>query len=98
MITEAALTLGVSLAELAAKETASTVAIKVKAIQDSKKADEVRKTYDELLNQVLQERGEAVRIAQAYQSELERIEISDDDIKHLLSTVVKDYVITKNEH
>ena len=41
------------------------------------------------LNEVLLEREEAVRIAQAYKSELDRIVISDDDIEHLHNTVTK---------
>ena len=43
--------------------------------------------YDELINEVLQEREEAVRIAQVYKAELDRIEISDKDIEHLHNTV-----------
>lgn len=81
--------MGVSLAELAAKGTASAVTKKVRAIRDVKDAEKLRTTYDGILNEVLQEREEAVRIAQAYKSELDRIEISDDDIIHLHTTVSK---------
>lgn len=81
--------MGVSLAELAAKGTASVVTKKVRAIKDVKDAEKLRTTYDGILNEVLQEREEAVRIAQAYKAELDRIEISDDDIMHLHTTVSK---------
>ena len=79
--------MGVSLAELVAKGTASTVTKKVRAIKDVKDAEKLRVTYDSLLNEVLQEREEAIRIAQAYKAEIDRIVISDDDIKHLHATV-----------
>ena len=79
--------MGVSLAELAAKGTASIINKKVRAIKDVKDAEKLRTTYDGLLNEVLQEREEAVRIAQAYKTELDRIVISDDDIEHLHNTV-----------
>lgn len=43
----------------------------------------------------MQEREEAVRIAQAYKAELDRIEISDDDIVHLHNTVSRIIEIIK---
>ena len=43
----------------------------------------------EIVNELLSEREEAVRIAQVYKSEIERYQISDDDIKHLHRTVEK---------
>ena len=79
--------MGISLAELAVKGTATIVNKKVRALKDVKDAEKLRTTYDGLLNEVIQEREEAIRIAQAYKSELDRIEISDDDIKHLHETV-----------
>ena len=33
----------------------------------------LRNTYDEIVNELLSEREEAVRIAQAYKSELEKV-------------------------
>ena len=47
------------------------------------------------MNEVLQEREEAVRIAQAYKAELDRIEISDDVIEHLHNTVSRIVEIIK---
>ena len=79
--------MGVALTELAVKGTASTISKKIRAIKDVKDAEKLRSTYDSIINEVLQEREEAVRIAQAYKSELERIMISDDDIQHLHSTI-----------
>ena len=79
--------LGVSLTTLAFKGTASAVNKKITAIKDEKNAEKIRNTYDEIINELLNERDEAVRIAQVYKSELDKIEISDEDIAHLQATV-----------
>ena len=81
--------LGVSLTELAVKGTATAISSKIKAIKDEKNVDNVRFTYDEIINELLSEREEAVRIAQAYKSELEKVVISDEDIQHLHNTVTR---------
>lgn len=88
--------MGVSLTELAVKGTASAVTKKIRAVKDIKDAEKLRTTYDALINEVLQEREEAVRIAQAYKSELERIVISDEDIEHLHNKVSNILEIFKN--
>ena len=79
--------MGISLAELAIKGTATAVTNKIRTVKDEKNSDRLRSTYDEIVNELLAEREEAIRIAQAYKSELDRIMISDDDIKHLHNTV-----------
>lgn len=79
--------MGVSLTELAIKGTASIINKKIRAVKDEKDVEKIRTTYDALINEVLSEREEAVRIAQAYKSELDRIEISDEDIQHLHNTI-----------
>ena len=79
--------MGAALTELAIKGTATAVANKVKSIKDEKEVARLRSTYDDIVNQLLSERDEAVRIAQAYKSEIERIVISDEDIEHLHNTV-----------
>ena len=81
--------MGVSLAELAVKGTASAVNKKIKAAKEIKEIEKLRTTYDELINEILNEREEAVRLAQAYKNELDRLVISDDDIQHLHSTISK---------
>ncbi len=79
--------LGVYLAQLTANGIATAVASKAQAIRDSKDAGKVRSTYEEIVNQLLQERAEAVQIAQAYKAELDRVKISDEDIEALNQTV-----------
>ena len=81
--------MGISLTELAVKGTATAVTNKIKAIKEEKNAEKLRNTYDEIVSELLSERDEAVRIAQAYKSELDRIIISDEDIEHLHNTVTR---------
>lgn len=90
------LSLGMSLAELAVKGTATAVSSKIRAIKEEKNTDKIRNTYDEIINELLNEREEAVRIAQAYKSELEKVVISDGDIQHLHNTVSRILEIIKN--
>ena len=87
--------MGVSLTELAIKGTATAVTNKIKAVKDEKNSEKIRNTYDEIVNELLSERDEAVRIAQSYKSELERIVISDEDIVHLHNTVSRILEIVK---
>lgn len=88
--------LGASLTELAVKGTATAISSKIKAIKNEKNVDNVRSTYDEIINELLSEREEAVRIAQAYKSELEKVVISDEDIQHLHNTVARILELVKN--
>lgn len=90
------LSLASALAELAVKGTATAVSHKIRAIKDEKNIDKVRNTYDEIINELLNERDEAVRIAQAYKSELEKVVISDEDIQHLHNTVSRILEIIKS--
>ena len=78
---------GISLTSLAVKGTVSAVATKIKALQTEKNLETVRNKYDELINELLSEREEAIRIAQLYKSEVDRLEISDKDIEHLHETI-----------
>lgn len=85
--TAALIEMGKSLTTLALKGTGSAINAKVKAIKEEKNVEKVRATYDEIINELISEREEAVRIAQVYKSELDRIEISDENIIHLNNTV-----------
>ncbi|MCH5211684.1 MAG: hypothetical protein J1G06_01580 [Oscillospiraceae bacterium] len=79
--------MGVRLAELAVKGTTSAVNRKIRVAKEIKEVEKLRMIYDEIINEVLLEREEVVRIAQVYKSELDRIMISDEDIEHLHNTV-----------
>ncbi|MFZ5633686.1 MAG: hypothetical protein ACOY40_12665 [Bacillota bacterium] len=79
--------MGTSLAALAVKGTASAINAKIKTIKEERNVEKVRAIYDEIINELIYEREEAIRIAQVYKSELDRIEISDENIEHLNKTV-----------
>ncbi len=78
---------GIQLATLAAKGTANAVNTKIKSIRTSRELDETRRQYEEIITELLADRDEAIRIAMAYKTELDRIEISDDDISYLHNTI-----------
>lgn len=78
---------GTALAQLTVNGTVAKVTDKIKASKTEKNVEKLRNMYEEIINELIYERAEAVRIAQTYKSELDKIEISDDDIKHLQNTV-----------
>lgn len=94
-IPEPLIEMGASLTELAVKGTASIISKKIQAAKSIKDTETLRTLYDGLMNEVLQEREEAIRIAQAYKFELERIVISDEDINHLHTTITNILNLTK---
>lgn len=85
-----------NLATLAVKGTATAIHSKIESVKSEKNAETLRATYDEIINQLLSEREEAIRIAQAYKEELDKVEISDDDIAHLHNTVTSVLSILKS--
>ena len=58
--------LGASLTTLAVKGTATAINSRIKVIRDEKNVEKIRATYDEIVNELISEREEAVRIAQIY--------------------------------
>jgi hypothetical protein len=87
MILSGVAELGVNLTALAVKGTVSAVGTKIKAIKMEKNLETVKNKYEEIINELISEREEAIRIAQTYRSEVERYHISDEDINHLHGTV-----------
>ncbi|HJB65152.1 MAG TPA: hypothetical protein H9768_02560 [Candidatus Mailhella merdavium] len=79
--------LGASLTSMAAKGAATLVYTKIKASKNEKNIETIKNNYEEIINELLSEREEAVRIAQAYKSELEKVSISDKDIEYLHATI-----------
>ena len=76
-----------SLSLLSTKGTVTDTEAKIKAIQVEKDIEKIRNQYDEIINELIAERAEAIRIAQVYKNEMERYVISDSDIEHLHNTV-----------
>lgn len=88
-IAAAMINLGNSLSSLVLKGTATIVHGKIESIKKEQNVDTVRNTYNEIVNQLLEEREDAIRIAQTYKQELEKVVISDEDIEYLQQTVSK---------
>lgn len=87
--------LGTSLTLLAVKGTATAVESKVRGIKSEKNAETIRRTYDEIVNELLEERSEAIYLAQAFKSELDRVEIDEEGIESLDATIGKVFNILK---
>lgn len=81
--------LGTALSTLVLKGTTTAVQGKIASLKNEKNVDTVRGAYNEMVNQLLAEREEALMIAQSYKNELERVVISDEDIEYLQQTVAK---------
>ncbi len=81
--------LSAALSTLTLKGTATAIHGKIEGLKKEKDADTIRNSYNEMINQLLEEREEAVRIAQTYKTELEKVVISDEDIEYLQQTVSK---------
>lgn len=81
--------LGLKLSELTIVNTASFIGAKIKTIKEEKDIEKIKNNYEEIINQLLDEKQEAIRIAQAYREEVENTNISDDKIDYLHNTVAK---------
>ena len=81
--------MGVKLAQLAVKRTATAINVKIESIKTERDAQKIRSTYEEIINELLSERQEIIRIAQSYEEELNKVVISDEDIQHLHKTVTR---------
>lgn len=86
-MTAALVEMGITLSGLILKGTATKIDTKIKSLKEEHDANKLRSEYDEIVNQLLAERADVLRIAQSYQTELERYQISDKDIEHLHKTV-----------
>lgn len=86
-ISEELVKAGITLATLAFKGTTTLVNSKIQTLKEEKNADKLRNKYDEIISELLAEREEAIRIAQAYKEEYERVNIGDDDIEYLHNTL-----------
>lgn len=80
-------TTSAELAVLAAKGTVSAMSNKLKRIREKSDREVMANEYEEVISELIQERNEAISIAQSYQDEVKRYQISDEDIEHLQAAV-----------
>lgn len=81
--------LGIELSKLAVKGTVTTIGNRIKIAKANKDNQKIIAEYDEILSELIDERAEAIRIAQAYKDVIDRYEISDQDIDHLNKTITR---------
>lgn len=80
---------GTTLATLIGSGTVTAITAKIQGLKSEKSVDKIRSSYDEIIQQILQERSDAIILAQMYKSELDKVSISDKDIEHLQKTIEK---------
>ena len=87
--------MGVKLSTLAVKGTTTAIHSKLESIRNEKEIAKITSTYEEIINQLLSERAEAILIAQIYKEQVDKVVISDEDIDHLHNTVKRVLQILK---
>lgn len=80
--------LSTSLAESAARNGASMIADKVRALRASGKQDDVIAGLEEIINELIADKSELTRIAQSYQAELVSQRLTSGDVKYVADTVM----------
>ena len=87
VVASAVAELGTKLTVLATTNIAATVMSRFSVMRQQKKIEEICNAYEEIVNELVADRAQAISIASAYQAELNRFEITDADIEHLQRTV-----------
>ena len=88
-ITESIANAGVELGILAVKGTTAKINSKIQSMKTEREADKLRASYDDIVNELLSERADALRIAQIYKEEYEKVTIKDEDIEYLHNTLIR---------
>ena len=79
--------LGAQLGVLAAKNTASTIYNKISVLKHRREDGKTITEYEEIINDLITEKQELIRIANAYKQQYENINISDEDMEYLHNTL-----------
>lgn len=87
-LTPEVVVLGTQLAEAAARNGAALVTDKVKSLLASGKKDDTIAGLEQLVSELVSDKAEITRIAQAYQAELVAQRLSAGDVKYIADTVV----------
>ena len=81
--------MAVTLTNLVGKSLGDAVFSKMKAARLRKNQKEMADSYEAIIHDLMEDRSEAITLAQTYKSEIDRIEISDKDIEHLHKTIAQ---------
>lgn len=82
------LQLGAQLADASARNGAAAVLDRIRIAKARKKEAETIAILDEIVSQLMADKGELVQIAQAYEQELVAQRISEGDIAYITSSVI----------
>lgn len=80
--------LGTSLAESAARNGASVITDKVRALRASGKQEDISAGLEEIISDLIADKSELTRIAQSYQSELVSQRLTSGDVKYIADTIL----------
>lgn len=80
--------LATQLAASAARNTATVVADRVTALKASKSAADRAAVLEEIVSDLIEEKNELTRIAQAYQHELVAQQLTPGDVRYIADTIV----------
>jgi hypothetical protein len=80
--------LAVQLAASAARNTATTIADRIGAMRASKSASEQVAALEQIVSDLIDDKNELTRIAQAYQQELVAQQLTPGDVRYIADTVV----------
>ena len=75
-----------TLKKLSLENTANTVLQRSELLKQKEEISEIHAGYSQIIHEIMQQKDEAILIAESYKSELERVQISDEDIAHLNET------------
>jgi hypothetical protein len=80
--------IGISLTEAAVRNTAATVADRIGAAKARKRDQETVALLEEIVNDLISDKSELTRIAQAYEQELVAQRLSAHDVEYITSNIV----------
>jgi hypothetical protein len=80
--------LGAQLAETVLRNTASSVADRIRVVRARKKDQEIIAELEQIVNDLIADKSELIRIAQAYEQELVAQRISVSDVKYITDNIV----------
>ncbi len=80
--------LGVKLTESAVRNTAGAISDKISSIKAKRDDKQTIRELEDIVNNLLDDKNELVRIAQAYEQELVSQKISDEDIEYITTTLI----------
>lgn len=80
--------LSLQLADTVLRNTAGSVADRIKAVRASKKNEETIGVLEGIVSELIADKNESIRIAQAFEQKLVSQSISQDDIEYITGTIV----------